>query len=865
VTGNLLRKTVAPYLAAGLLCLFLLTLVMNLWELDLSVPLRYAHEGDALLSTLSVKTVVDNGWYFHNAYLGAPGVTELYDFPSSDTVHLTLIKIISLFTGDYAAALNLFFLLTFPLTVLIALFVLRRFGVSYTPALLASLLFAFLPCHFLRGIGHLFLGSYYLVPLAVMVALWVCQGELAWEKLGWGNGLAAWLKDGPARISLIVIILTGSAGVYYTFFTAFFLAAAGLLRAVRIRSLRPLWVTGVLLAVLFATIAINLSPSLVYVHNNGRNAGTAQRQPPEAEVYGMKITQLLLPVAGHRIPFLARIRAGYDATAPLVNENSLATLGAVGSAGLLILLATVLVRWKWHENAGLLNALGALTLGGVLVATVGGFGALFALLVTPQIRAYNRIVVYIAFFALFAVALLLDQWGKRWFQEGGQRWLYSSGLLFLLVFGILDQTTPYCVPRYEELKTVYWRDAEFISRVEASLPKNAMIFQLPQVKFPESAPVEGMANYEHAVGYLHAKTLRWSYGSMYGRYWNAWQTQVAGKSASEMVRGLALAGFQGIYLNRFGYPDRGMAMEKDLERALGVKPLVSGDGRVVFFGMTEFISRLRNEYALNGWQRASEEVLSPLAVQWGAGFSSLEAAQQQNWRWCASKGELWLENPSRQMKTVKLEMVLETGQVQPSRLRVEGPLISWESAVGAAGQSVRKDVAVPPGRHLIRFRSDAKPLDAPGDPRVLVFKVMDFRLSSATAQPLRESWGPGFSAIEKAGDLIWRWCSANGDITIENPSPIARKVSLEMGFATGYPEYSILRIESPLFAEQLKINGAGQPFSKVVTLPPGELKLHFSSDAKRVMAPGDPRVLVFRVMSYRLRDLSRAAETISLN
>src|SRR6185369_15166668 len=101
------------------------------------------------------------------------------DVPTSDNnLYFLLIKLISLFTSDYAVIINLFFLLSFPLTTAIAFYVLRRFGLSYFPAALGSLLYTFLPFHLVRGQHHVFLTSYYLVPLMVMVILWVCSEEI---------------------------------------------------------------------------------------------------------------------------------------------------------------------------------------------------------------------------------------------------------------------------------------------------------------------------------------------------------------------------------------------------------------------------------------------------------------------------------------------------------------------------------------------------------------------------------------------------------------------------------------------------------------------------------------------------------------
>ena len=74
------------------------------------------------------------------------------------------------------------------------------------------------------------------------------------------------------------------------------------------------------------------------------------------------------------------------------------------------------VFWRWLYWVGaqkarglLIVSSGQLTVAGILLATIGGFGSLFAFLVSPDIRAYNRITGFLAFFALVAVGIALDR------------------------------------------------------------------------------------------------------------------------------------------------------------------------------------------------------------------------------------------------------------------------------------------------------------------------------------------------------------------------------------------------------------------------------------------------------------------------
>jgi hypothetical protein len=44
-------------------------------------------------------------------------------------------------------------------------------------------------------------------------------------------------------------------------------------------------------------------------------------------------------------------------------------------------------------------------------------------------------------------------------------------------------------------------------------------------------------------------------------------------------------------------------------------------------------------------------------------------------------------------------------------------------------------VIIPPGESTIRFRSAARPVNAPSDTRVLVFRIEDFKLTELDSKP----------------------------------------------------------------------------------------------------------------------------------
>src|SRR5205823_1637784 len=125
-----------------------------------------------------------------------------------------------------------------------------------------------------------------------------------------------------------------------------------------------------------------------------------------------------------------------------VNENRDSVLGLVGVTGFVILLARLLMA---RSSMSLLGGLAALNVAALVLGASGGLGGLFNFLVFPQIRCYNRVCVFIAFWCLLAVGLLLD----RWAGPSRRVWLAAAGLLFL---GLWDVTSQRQAPHHSELQ-----------------------------------------------------------------------------------------------------------------------------------------------------------------------------------------------------------------------------------------------------------------------------------------------------------------------------------------------------------------------------------------------------------------------------
>ncbi|HEV3345144.1 MAG TPA: hypothetical protein VG125_32505, partial [Pirellulales bacterium] len=556
---RLFIRAIAPYAAAVLSSLVILSLLMELWRLDLTVP--FVYRLDALLCQVWTRSILDHGWYLNNPQLAAPTLSQMHDFPTSDSLHFAVIKLLGCFGLAWPVIFNVYYLLTFPLTALTSVFVLRQLGIKGSPALVASQLYTFLPYHWNRGEAHLFLAAYYVVPLSILVSIWISLGHLG------GASKPAASSEPPADtgswrrrlgLSALISALQSSAGVYYAFFASFLFVVAGLTACWRGRSLRPCLPAALLLAITVGGVAANTAPSLVYWHHQGQNPEVANRSLQDTEVFALKLAPLLLPVEYHNLPSLAALRWRYNTTSLLLNENASATLGVVGGIGFMAMLGWIFfVRSRsaaGRESASrhlLVDTLSTLNLALVLLATSGGFGAIFSLLINSQIRAYNRVSVFIAFCALTTVAAGLDWLGCRC-QTVLRRAAFRVSLAALLAAGILDQSSfdllP--VPNWETAnRRQFVADAEFVARLEAALPPGAAVYQLPYAEFPEGQVVHMMDAYEHFRPYLHSQSLRFSHGAMRGRDGDRWHRSIQGLPIDEFLSEVEEAGFQAIYID----------------------------------------------------------------------------------------------------------------------------------------------------------------------------------------------------------------------------------------------------------------------------------------------------------------------------
>ncbi len=645
-----------PALDAALVAaaaLVVLAVVWRLWDADWNVPFVYVqgdrgpltYAPDATFYLMLAKGSIRHGWFLSNPALGWPFGQALHEFPQGlDNLNLIVLQAFAWVTRSPGAAVNLLFLSTFVGIPVSSFLVGRRLGLSRLAAAVVALLYTFVPYHFARGTAHVFLSCYWLVPVAALLLVEVCSASPPFTT-GATDGepgrRRTWRVSLRSRSSvwwLLACAGLASTGSYYAAITMTLLVGVVAVDLVARRRGRVAASAGVALAAIFVVILFNLLPTFVYWAQHGRNPDLVARGPSETEVNGLKISQLLLPVEDHRIGVLAEANADSTRFSPIPAERG-QNLGAIGAVGFVVVLGTVLVGARRSRGrtddvtdglaptngppgvrpatapGDVLRIFGIATVIAIVVGAVSGVSLIVSGLGVKEIRSWNRVSIFIAFFAFVAVGYGIDRVRRHYADRRWIRPVAAVGCAALVVVGVLDQVSPATVPAYAANRTTFDSDRTFFRRVERTLPPGTAVFTLPYLFFPESGAVEGIGPYDTVRGYLHTDDLTWSWGGVIGTEadWVAATAALTGDDPAALLDRVTAVGFRGLVLDRRGDVADGSDVgprEAQIRGQLGAPTFVSPDGTLAFWDLRPWAAEARTRLGPAGWRALRDDALA---------------------------------------------------------------------------------------------------------------------------------------------------------------------------------------------------------------------------------------------------------------
>ena len=574
---------------------YLLVIIVSLTIGYISLGINFnfdvysSFQGDGTLLSTIIKSIQENGisgiWF--NKRLGAPETSSFIDWPVQDLLMSLILWSITIFTDSIPRTQYIYLIITFLLDALSMAILLKKLKMSSVISFTISILFTVAPFHFFRFLGHAVLSNYMSFALTMYLSLNVL-GIIKEEK-----------KD-RWKIWVCGVLLGIGYGYYYAF-GLIVLATAYFMRFLKLEHkkdlLGQLWIGSLVLV----TIFLSLLPKIVYSFIYGSNQIVGKRSYIEQEIYGLKIVQMLLPPSYSRFSVFRSLNQEYSSKAPLVTENAFSSLGLVASIGFLILCITMFVSISLGEKKKkdkwlLVDFLSLATLSLLLMGMIGGFGEIFNYFVTAQIRCYNRCSIYIAGLSLVMIAHLFM------IVRSNRKWVLGIVCAAVLMVGFVDQVNYSDKNNQKALKNKQEQYEEFFSQVEGQLEKNAMVYQLPYLDFPE---VSADFDYKHFIGYLFTDTLKWSYGGIKGRNLLAGSLNIDEGMSYLFLSSIKEAGFDAVYIDLSGYDDEKRTLLLQFYQGIGVSPIISKDELLYLYDISSleiFDGMLKPGYAfVSSW------------------------------------------------------------------------------------------------------------------------------------------------------------------------------------------------------------------------------------------------------------------------
>jgi hypothetical protein len=672
--------------------------------------------GDLYFTYGVVRGLLAHHWYLLNPDLGAPFKEDLRLFPLFDETHLLLIKIIGLGASDPILATNLYFLLGYPLAGAAAYLFLRLLGCRSPLSVPLAVSFAVLPWHLQRA-PHLFLASYWVVPLGLCLVHLVSTGR--WDS--WADRLTLARRRLLIGGGVTAAITVGLGGIYYAFMLAFLIVIATTLRGRRAWFGPSAWLVGTLAGT--TVVALGVTSWLAKQAATGVSYRSAfARVPAESEIYGGRLVSLLLPWPGSRVPFMSGIRHRYDSGTLLTSQVS-SWHGLIAVAGTWLLLIagiTKLLRGRQTlrqptANDRSMDWLAGHTLLVCLAFVTTGLGAVFAFLVTPEIRGWDRFSVFVALFGTAAIGVIMQRALDR-VSLPRRRAVSVMAACALGLVVVVDQTRPLTPLSDDAMAASLTASKNAIAQVSVTVPRGCMVMQYPVFPFPGEPPRGSVSDYDQLIPYVATGAFRWSYGGVRGSLAGDWSGALDERSGSHLIAQVAASGFCVLEVLTGALSESQVRLASSLGGLVGNPIAVDAVNSRTYYDVRPARAKLLEAVGPVGIKRLREGALFPILARPDAGtVGPIEVGVYGPYRWATKRlATIAVSNPSGIARQVEVKSSLfappGTGKTTAT-VSIGGNRHKW--TVGQAPTEISLKMHVSPRSSVnVRFETESAGLNA---------------------------------------------------------------------------------------------------------------------------------------------------------
>ena len=350
-------------------------------------------------------------------------------------------------------------------------------------------------------------------------------------------------------ILIALVFTTAWSGVYYAAFGLILMVAAWVWQFATNR-INTLVNTIPIVAVGVIAIA-GFIPSLLALRADPPFISLGERLPYESVIFAgvLAIAILAAPISRLGGPFATyntEVTQAFGA-APQYENTTISNYGTWITFAALILIAFSLLT-RFRARLGLLGLLLATT---VLFFIPWGLNYSFAALVTPQIRAWNRLIPVLLLLVILIAATILANMKASNVKITKVYPALAIAVVILAVTAV-ESAWPFVTPYREGAQggaQISQVARDYTTAIDEQIPQNCGVLQLPHQVYPENGPLADLNDYEHFWTSIVDSNKSWSYGAVKNTDAGAWLSALPEVPNTEEVDLLAQAGFCGIHLD----------------------------------------------------------------------------------------------------------------------------------------------------------------------------------------------------------------------------------------------------------------------------------------------------------------------------
>lgn len=573
-------KYLLSYLFLAFVVVLIFYYVFKVWNWDISVPFDFSRDTitDGGTLTLAAKAIDREGIISTKCFWSIDNINKNWGIIDG-SVHYFLMRMLALFIHSAGTLANVYFIITYVLCALVMYYCILRLNVNPYLAMSISVVYAFIPGHAFRGLGHLAIGACFALPLMALGCVYVLQG--VYDKNGNVGNKRRMVE------SCVGVLMVGFSSIYFCFFAAVAHAICMLIMALNKKIKSAVCAIILLVLDIVSAICTVILPNL-FSRGMAVQQIESTRQLSDIHTYGLDIGQLLLPVKGHRIGVFDSLVSKYSQSFG-GNEGEWATLGILFSISLIITILCVFVDRR-DEEIKTIRQIGKLSISLILVSAIGGLSGIIGLFV-GAIRCYNRMSFLIACFCAISMAVGLNK-----FLSHRKRIYCVSVAIIIGLCGVFDQTTvsmAFEANSARQYKEKWENEELFFDTIAETGAKKVLIYPS---KYSQLYKDDLNYKYEIIKPYIHTTAIKYSTGYNEGSKTDEWIQGLENYTSEQKLKICAAEDFDGVLLYSDGFKDEDQFQSicAEFVECVGREnQYISQDGKWVYFSIEKYLKNIK--------------------------------------------------------------------------------------------------------------------------------------------------------------------------------------------------------------------------------------------------------------------------------